>query len=77
MVYLGDYVQCPQCNRMGRVVWVSKNGSVMGVQCAASHCMENVSDPFGYIHRRSKPQKNSVFLVKITETNASMTKISE
>ncbi len=63
MVKIGDSVQCPQCKRMGRVVWISKNGTVIGVQCSASHCIENTPDSHGFSRPQSKSNKNSVFLV--------------
>jgi hypothetical protein len=65
LVHLGDYEHCPQCARMGRVVWISSDGKVMGVQCSASHCLESKADLQGFFRPQSKPHKNSVFLVDI------------
>lgn len=65
MVRKGDNVQCPQCAGMGRVVWVSENGNVMGVKCSVAHCMESMTDSFGFSRPPSKSHKNSVFLVNI------------
>jgi len=64
MVAIGDYAQCPQCTRMGRVVWVSQNGDTIGIQCHTSHSLVNHPDAFGFIRSPSKARKDSVFLVK-------------
>lgn len=64
MVKLGDFAQCPECTRMGHIVWVSQNGTMVGIRCAASHCIESFSDSYGFKRSSSKTNKNSVFLVK-------------
>ena len=64
MVNIGDYAQCPQCTRMGRIVWVSQNGKTMGIQCPTSHSLDSRPDSYGFVHSPSKAHKNSVFLVK-------------
>ena len=63
MVCIGDYVQCPQCTRRGRIVWVSENRKVMGIQCSASHRLESYPNSYGFTRSPSKANKNSVFLV--------------
>ena len=68
MVCIGDYVQCPQCTRRGRIVWVSENRKVMGIQCSASHRLDNIPDIQGFSHPQSKAHKNSVFLVNTQST---------
>jgi hypothetical protein len=68
MVCKGDYVQCPQCTRRGRIVWVSENGKVMGIQCSASHRLDNLPNIQGFSHHPSKAHKNSVFLVNTQPT---------
>jgi hypothetical protein len=64
MVKIGDYVRCPQCSQMGRVVWGSQNGEIIGIQCSASHSQSSYSDSNGFKRSPSKANKNSVFLVK-------------
>jgi len=63
MVNVGDFARCPQCTRMGRVVWVSLNRKTVGIQCPTSHQPDSYSDSYGFIRARSKANKNSVFLV--------------
>ncbi len=67
MVKIGDNVKCPECARMGHIVWVSKNGLMVGIQCSESHNIEGRVDSYGFQRSASKVNKNSVFLVK-TET---------
>lgn len=67
MVSIGNSAQCPQCTSMGRVVWVSQNGKIVGIQCSKSHRIANLPDSYGFARAPSKASKNSVFLVK-TET---------
>jgi hypothetical protein len=64
MITMGDFAQCPECARMGRVVWVSENGATVGIKCSASHHREGSSDAYGFQRSASKASKNSVFLVK-------------
>jgi hypothetical protein len=49
---------------MGRVIWVSQNGEIVGIQCSKSHRMNNLPNAYGFTRAPSKPNKNSVFLVK-------------
>ncbi len=63
MVNVGDFAQCPQCTRMGRIVWVSLNGKIVGIQCPTSHRLESYPNSYGFTRSKSKANKNSVFLV--------------
>jgi hypothetical protein len=64
MVLIGDYAQCPECTRLGRIVWISQNKEVVGIRCSASHSAESRPDSYGFPRKASKTNKNSVFLVK-------------
>lgn len=64
MVQIGDYAQCPECTRLGRIVWISQNKQVGGIQCSASHCPENRPNSYGFSRKAAKANKNSVFLVE-------------
>ncbi len=64
MAKIGDFMQCPQCSRMGRIVWISLNRDTIGIQCSAIHHIENSSNYYGFTHPPSKAHKNTVFLVK-------------
>ena len=64
MVIIGDYAKCPQCARLGRIVWVSPNGDMVGIQCSASHQLSGYTDSYGFTRKASNVNKNSVFLVK-------------
>ncbi len=37
MLKLGDRARCPQCNEIGRVVWISKDEKRAGIQCPKRH----------------------------------------
>jgi hypothetical protein len=63
-VDVGDKMHCPQCTRMGTVVWVSKDGKSLGVKCSASHQPESIPNAYGFTHPQSKAHKNCVFLVR-------------
>jgi hypothetical protein len=65
MVSVGNAAKCPQCSQMGRIVWISKNGQMIGIQCSASHRLDNIPNSYGFVRPPSKANKNSVFLVKI------------
>ncbi len=66
IVNVGDHAECPECKRIGRVVWVSKDGKTAGIQCSASH--RQTSRPasrFGTLNRpQSKTSKNMVFIME-------------
>lgn len=64
MIKKGDSVKCPECARIAHVVWVSQDGTMVGIQCPASHCIAGYSDSYGFKRSSSKANKNSVFLVK-------------
>jgi hypothetical protein len=63
-VKIGDSVQCPECTRMGHIVWISQNRLIVGIQCSARHCRDSYCDDYGFKRSISKANKNSVFLVK-------------
>jgi hypothetical protein len=67
IVNLGDHTKCPQCARIGRVVWVSHDGKTAGIQCSASHRqMSRPDSRLGSNNRpHSKTDKNMVFLMDI------------
>jgi hypothetical protein len=67
IINVGDHAECPECHRIGRVVWVSKDGKTEGIQCPASHCLTNrpVSKYGSNARPQSKPDKNMVFLMEI------------
>jgi len=64
---IGDYAKCPECSRIGRVVWISKDGVSAGIQCPASHRLTSrPASRFGTIARpRSKNSRNMVFIMEI------------
>jgi ribosomal protein L44E len=64
---VGDRAKCPQCDKIGRVVWISQDGKTAGIQCAAIHRqMNRPESKFGSNSRpQSKANKNMVFLVEI------------
>lgn len=66
MVSLGDSRKCPECNHMGRVVWISKDGLKMGIQCPGSHSQSSPKSQYGAkVNSQPKSNKNAVFLVEI------------
>jgi hypothetical protein len=67
IISVGDQAECPECNRIGRVVWVSKDGKTKGIQCPASHRLTNRPDSrFGTVARpQSKTNRNMVFITEI------------
>jgi hypothetical protein len=64
MVTVGDQRVCPECQTMGRVVWVSQDKKTMGIQCRRSHHdMKNPVTKYGAtIVPSAKTRKNCVFL---------------
>jgi len=64
MVSIGNLAQCPQCPRMGRIVWISQNGKIVGIRCSNSHQIDSLPDSRGFTRSISKVYKNSVFLVE-------------
>jgi hypothetical protein len=67
IINVGDHAECPECNRMGQVVWVSKDGKTAGIQCPASHRLTNRPDSrFGTTARpQSKTSRHMVFMTEI------------
>jgi hypothetical protein len=67
IVNVGDHAKCPECKRMGHVVWVSKDGKTAGIQCSASH--RQMSRPGSKLGSTARPQsktdRNMVFLLEI------------
>jgi hypothetical protein len=65
IVTVGDHAKCPQCNRIGHVVWVSQDGQTAGIQCSAAHSQMSRSDSrLGSNARpQSKTSKHMVFLM--------------
>jgi hypothetical protein len=67
LVRIGDAVKCPECDTMGRVVWVSDDQKRMGVRCHASH-RETIKPNFKYGATKvvsTKTKRNVVFLTAI------------
>ena len=67
IVNVGDYAKCPECNRVGRVVWISKDGKTAGIKCPAVHRQTSRPDSrLGSLKRNpSKASRNMVFITKI------------
>jgi len=67
IVKVGDHTKCPQCDKMGRIVWISQDRKTAGIQCPATHHQMNRPDSrFGSNARpQSKANKNMVLLVEI------------
>jgi hypothetical protein len=67
IVKVGDHTKCPQCDKIGRIVWISEDKKTAGIQCPASHHqMNRPNSRFGSNARpQSKANKNMVFLVEI------------
>ena len=67
IVTISDQINCPKCSRMGRVVWVSKDGKTAGIQCPATH--SQLSRPNSKLGSNARPQskasRNMVFLTTI------------
>ncbi|HEX9262549.1 MAG TPA: hypothetical protein VF893_08490 [Candidatus Bathyarchaeia archaeon] len=64
---IGDHAECPECSRMGHVVWVSKDGKSAGIRCRGSHSVTNhPQSRFGPVeHARPRTSKNVVFITEI------------
>lgn len=67
-VSVGDQMKCPECETLGRVVWVSQDKKTMGVKCHASH--REVSRPQSRYGARvvpsTKSRPNVVFLTAVS-----------
>lgn len=66
-INLGDPAKCPQCGRIGRVVYISHDGKVVGIQCPQSHTqISRGASRLGSTSRpQTKPDKNMVFLTEV------------
>ncbi len=64
-VCVGDSRKCPECESIGRVVWISGDKKTMGVQCHASHRdVRRADTKFGAtVVSSGKTRKNVVFLM--------------
>ncbi len=67
IVAVGDHTKCPQCTRIGRVVWVSQDGKTAGIQCSAAHHQLNRPNSRigSNVRPPSKPSRHMVFLMEI------------
>lgn len=67
-VRIGDQAHCPECETIGRVVWVSQDKKTMGIQCHRSHHeTRRPESKFGATTVSStKTKKNVVFLTPAT-----------
>jgi uncharacterized Zn finger protein (UPF0148 family) len=74
MFKLNGHARCPECNARSRVVWISKDGKQMAIQCQRHHSQITRGDSMlGSTERRqTRSQKNMVFLVA-TDDPASTT----
>jgi len=66
-MHVGDYAKCPECSRVGHVVWISEDRKTVGIQCPASHRQAARPDSrLGSLKRPpSKTSKNMVFITEI------------
>ncbi len=67
MVQIGDNARCPECHEIGRVVWVSQDGKLAGIQCPRPHSqiVRGASILGSKARHQSKPERNMVFLMEI------------
>jgi len=72
LVSLGDYVKCPHCGAVGRVVWVSQDGKGAGIRCPGRHSqLSRGPSQFGSAMRpQTRAQNNMVFLVETESVKA-------
>ncbi len=68
-INIGDRMKCPECETLGRVVWVSQNGRTVGVRCGASHVeISRTDSKYGpRVMPSTKTRKNLVFLTTIEQ----------
>jgi hypothetical protein len=66
IIAVGNHTKCPQCDRIGRVVWISEDKKTAAIQCpAAHHQIDRPKSRFGPRNiPQSKTSKNMVFLVE-------------
>lgn len=66
MINLGDSIKCPECENMGRVVWVSQDKKTMGVQCPRHRVASKLQPKFGAtVVPSTKTKKNVVILTAV------------
>jgi hypothetical protein len=67
MVQIGANVQCPECHKMGRIVWISQDKKLVGIQCPRRHSqIVRSHSRFGSNARpQTKLEKNMVFFMEI------------
>ena len=67
IITVGNHKKCPQCEKIGRVVWISQDKKTAGIQCTATHRqMSRPDSRLGSNARpKSKARKNMAFLVDI------------
>ena len=64
-VKIGDKEKCPQCQKIGRIVWISTDEKKVGIQCPRYHNqMDNQSDYGSALRPQRKPIKNMVFIIE-------------
>ena len=61
-------MKCPECGKVGRVVWVSQDGKGAAIRCPGNHhqLSRGPSQLGSALRPQNKPQRNIVFL---TETD--------
>jgi hypothetical protein len=67
IVNIGDHTKCPQCSRIGRVIWISQDGKQAGIRCLGHHnqLSRGISKYGSAARPLTKTQKNMVFLMDI------------
>ncbi|MCJ7762844.1 hypothetical protein MUP38_05250 [Candidatus Bathyarchaeota archaeon] len=66
MVNVGDRKKCPECNNIGRVVWISQDKKTMGVQCPSHTVASRPKSKFGAtVDPSTKTVKNVVILTPV------------
>ena len=68
MTKVGDQIRCPQCNQIGRVVWVSEDGKLAGIQCSGHHSQLSNQSKFGSATRPQPKSKKNMVLFLETQT---------
>jgi hypothetical protein len=68
MVDVGDAIKCPECQTLGRVVWVSLDKKTMGVRCRMSHreTSRTASRYGATLVPSTKTRKNVVFITAVS-----------
>ena len=67
IVKVGDRRNCPECETLGFVVWISQDQKTMGVRCHRSHCEERRPEHKfgGKVVLSTKTRKNVVFMTAV------------